>query len=502
MALTRRQFLKRSATIAAGAAAAPAMRWIPGTGVSYAAGPSDAIVVFVQLYGGNDGLNTLYPVDGTQRTTYEEYRPTLKLPKTLGEMAPWVNEGFVDNATQPLSVGTDGLGDTYALHPAMKAMHDIYQAGELAVIPGVHYPYADYSHFRSEVIYYTGDPIGTAGLGWMGKYLDLHGFLPTEVPAVMLGNEYNPLFTPTSTSLFAFNSLRELRFPAGSRSAQRSVAFRAMYAESGLSDELLFPELATIGNTGVASVDTFEQYYLSSCSTSGKVEALLNDVDGCYSDRNPLVYSSPLNAEVTPRLEGNGLADDLRHVAAVIRSNVGARFFHVGTGGFDSHSNQEQGFYHSYLLNRVSEAIGAFWGEMKNSGMSTPAGYGPYDTSDLSPRVLIVTLSEFGRTSHQNSSSASAAGTDHGRASVQFVVGSTVNAGIHGNHPALDDPDLDDDMRPSFDFRDLYGTILEKWLNVSPTDIGPGPGKLFAETPAPDWLGQSYTAYNAIPFLP
>jgi uncharacterized protein (DUF1501 family) len=502
MALTRRQFLKRSATLAAGAAAAPAMRWLPGTGVSYAGGPGDAIVVFVQLYGGNDGLNTLYPVNGTPRTFYEQYRPTLKLPKNAGELTGWTNAGF-NTTNGVLSVGPDGLGDTWALHPAMKAMHDLYLNGELAVIPGVHYPYADYSHFRSEVIYYTGDPIGTGGLGWMGKYLETKGFLPTEVPAVMLGGEYSPLFTPTGTSLFAFNSLRELRFPAGSRTSQRTAAFRAMYEESGLSDDMAFPELVNLGNTGVASVDKFAEYYASGCSASGKVEALLDDEDGCYDNDNPLVYPSPLNPDQNPRLQGNRLANDLRHVAAVIRSNVGARFFHVGTGGFDSHSNQEQGYYHSYLLQRVSEAIGSFWGEMKQSGMTMPGGYGPYDTSDLSPRVLIVTLSEFGRTNKQNSSSANAAGTDHGRASVQFVVGSTVTPGIHGNHPLLNDPVLDDDLRPSHDFRDLYGTILERWLDVPAGDIvGVGPAKMFAPTPAPDVLGQSYTAYNPIPFLP
>lgn len=501
MALTRRQFLKRGATLAAGAAAAPAMRWLPGTGVSWASGPSDAIVVFVRLFGGNDGLNTLYPVDGAQRTTYEQFRPTLKLPKVVGELSPWTMEGF-DTSSGVLSVGTDALGDTYALHPAMKAMHDLYLGGELAVIPGVHYPWADYSHFRSEVIYYTGDPIGTSGLGWMGKYLDYSGFASTEVPAVMLDSEYSPLFTPTNTSLFAFNSLRELRFPAGSRTSQRSDAFRAMYAESGLSSEVDFPELVNIGNTGVAAVDTFAQYYAPGCSAAGKVEALLTDVDGCYDNSNPLVYASPLNADQNPRLQGNGLADDLRHVAAVIRSNVGARFFHVGIGGFDTHSNQEQGYYHSYLLNRVSEAVGAFWNEMKGSGMSTPAGYGTYDTSDLSSRVLIVTFSEFGRTSRQNSDSASTAGTDHGRSAVQFVVGSTVNAGIHGQHPALADPALDDDMRPTYDMRDFFGTILEKWLNVPPSIIGPGAGKMFAATPTPDWLGNSYTAYTPIPFLP
>src|SRR5690606_3733854 len=112
-----------------------------------------------------------------------------------------------------------------------------------------HYPHADYSHFRSEVIYYTGDPIGSSGLGWMGKYMDLAGFSATDVPAVMLDGDYNPLFTPTGTSLFAFNQLGELRFPAGSLSAEREAAFRALYLESSASDGLSFPELVNIGNT-------------------------------------------------------------------------------------------------------------------------------------------------------------------------------------------------------------------------------------------------------------
>jgi uncharacterized protein (DUF1501 family) len=499
MTMTRRQFLKRSATLAAGATLAPGMRWLPGTGVSYAAGPSDAIVVFVQLYGGNDGLNTVYPLNGTQRMVYDQYRPTIGLPAVSGGLAPYNAAGF--DAPYLLDIGQDTTGTNYALHPSMKALHDIHAAGELATIPGVHYPHADYSHFRSEVIYYTGDPIGSGGLGWMGKYLELEGFGPTDVPAVMLGWEYNPLFTPSSTSLFAFRSLSQLRFPAGSLSGPRSQTFRALYDEASLSDPGLFPELTTMGGTGVAAIDKFAEYYLRGCSESGKVEALLDDAEGCYNDRNSLVYESPLNPESNPGVEGNRLADDLRHVAAMIRADVGARFFHVAIGGFDSHSNQEQGYYHSWLLNRVSEAVAAFWQDMKQS-VTLPPGLSGYRTGDLSDKVMIVTLSEFGRTNRQNASNANTAGTDHGGSAPQFVIGSSVAGGIHGEYPTLSDPELWNDLRMTYDFRDLYGTILERWLNVSASDIGPGPGKIFAATPTADWLGQSYTGYTPIPFLP
>ncbi|MBI5506681.1 MAG: DUF1501 domain-containing protein [Deltaproteobacteria bacterium] len=499
MALTRRQFLKRSATLAAGATLGPKMRWLPGTGVSYAAGPSDAIVVFVQLYGGNDGLNTVYPLNGTQRTFYDEYRPTLGLPNTVGGLAPYVTEGF--DAPYVLDLGQDVTGTNYALHPSMKAMHDLHLAGKLAVVPGVHYPYADYSHFRSEVIYYTGDPVGSAGLGWMGKVMDLSGYLPTDVPAVMLGGQYSPLFTPTGTSLFAFNSLGELRFPAGSMATERSAAFRSMYQESALSDLSAFPELVTLGNTGVASVDKFAEYYQSGCDQSGKVEALLVDsLDGCYDSNNALVYDSPLNSDNNAYLQNNYLAGDMRHVAAMIRANVGARFFHVAVGGLDTHSSQENGFYHAYILNTVSEAVAALWAELGQT-VTLPPGYSGYLTGDLSSKVLIVSLSEFGRTNRQNTTDAGSAGTDHGRSAPQFVIGSTVQGGIHGEYPTLNDPDLEDDLRMSFDIRDFYGTMLERWLGVATADIGPGPGKLFAETTTPDELGQSYTAYTPIPYL-
>ncbi|HYC56775.1 MAG TPA: DUF1501 domain-containing protein [Candidatus Binatia bacterium] len=498
MALTRRQFLKRSAIVGAGAAVGPHMKWLPGTNVSYAAGPSDAIVVFVQLFGGNDGLNTVYPLNGAQRVKYDEYRPTLGLPDTVGGLAPFAAEGF--NASTLLDIGQDTTSTNYALHPAMKAFHDIHLNGELAVIPGVHYPHADYSHFRSEVIYYTGDPIGSSGLGWMGKYMELAGFAPTEVPAVMLGGEYNPLFTPTGTSLFAFRQLGQLRFPAGSLSAQREAAFRALYVESADSDPGVFPELSSLGTTGVASVDKFAEYYRSGCSASGKVEALLTDDEGCYDANYPLKYSSPLNPENNADLVGNRLARDLRHVAAVIRSNVGARFFHVNVGGFDSHSSQEQGFYHSYLLNTISEAVGAFWNDMKQT-VSLPPEYTGYQTGDLSSKVLVMTLSEFGRTNKQNAGSIANAGTDHGRSAPQFVIGSTVQGGIHGEYPTLNDPDLDDDLRMTFDFRDFYGTMLQRWLNMSAAQIGPGPGKIFAATPQVDDLGQSYTTFTPIPYL-
>ncbi len=395
---------------------------------------------------------------------------------------------------------SSGSGTEYALHPSMKAMHDIYENGQLAVVPGVHYPFANYSHFASEVIYYTGNPATASGSGWMGKYFDLAGFTGTDVPAVMMGNNYNPLFTPSGTSLFAFNNLRELRYPAGSRRVQRSATFQDMCAESGASDPAFFPELSAIGNTAVAAIGKFEQYYKTGDDQHGKVEKLFINENGEYQPYFPLVYDTPLNNQGP--FGDLYLTNDMRHIAATIRSDVGARFFHVGIGGFDTHSNQEQGFYHSFLLNQVSEAIGNLWADL-SSTVTLPAGYegDGYLTGDLSSRVIIVTLSEFGRTNKQNAAGANAAGTDHGQSAPQFVIGSTVQAGMHGTYPSLQDVEDNNDTPMAFDYRDFYGTILERWLNVPISDIGPGVGKLFATSPIPDGYGNDYLAYTPIPFL-
>lgn len=152
-----------------------------------------------------------------------------------------------------------------------------------------------------------------------------------------------------------------------------------------------------------------QNYYKpgSGLANAGKVEALLLDGNGDYDPGNPLVYASPLNSDVNPAIANLSLAQDLKHVATMIRADVGARFFHVAIGGFDTHSNQEDGSYHSELLRQVSESIAAFTNELAQS-VTLPGGYSGYQTGNLSNEVLLLVM--------------------------------------------------------TFDFRDVFGTILARWL--------------------------------------
>jgi uncharacterized protein (DUF1501 family) len=229
------------------------------------------------------------------------------------------------------------------------------------------------------------------------------------------------------------------------------------------------------------------------------VEALLLDAGGNYSRYNPLVYDSPLNH---PRLDDMDLARDLRHVAATIRANVGARFFHVGIGGFDTHSNQEDGFWHSWLLHELSESLAAFYADMQQS-VTLPGGYSGYLAGSQSSKVVAVSFSEFGRTIRQNSTDPVKAGTDHATSAPMLILGDPVIGGQHGAYPPLDDPaDGNDDLRMTTDFRDVFGTVLSRWLNVPSSALGPGANTILAPTVPSDDNGQSYTTFTPLGFLP
>ena len=140
--------------------------------------------------------------------------------------------------------------------------------------------------------------------------------------------------------------------------------------------------------------------------------------------------------------EGVGL--QLQLIASLIAANSGTRLFYLQTNGFDTHANQPE--MHERLLNQVGQALAAFHQDLTAKGMAE--------------KVIVMTFSEFGRRVAENSSQ----GTDHGAAAPMFVMGGKVKAGVHGKMPSLTDLD-DGDLKFTTDFRRVYATLLDKWLN-------------------------------------
>src|SRR5262249_25897289 len=145
-----------------------------------------------------------------------------------------------------------------------------------------------------------------------------------------------------------------------------------------------------------------------------------------------------------------GLANRLKLAAQLIDANIGARIFYVSLENFDTHANQANS--HAVLLGELSGAMTAFYKDMAARGHKD--------------RVLMMTFSQFGRRAHENGSK----GTDHGAAAPMLLVGGKPKAGVVGKHPSLTDLDQDN-LKHHTDFRQVYATVLDKWLGVSSTDV-------------------------------
>jgi uncharacterized protein (DUF1501 family) len=136
---------------------------------------------------------------------------------------------------------------------------------------------------------------------------------------------------------------------------------------------------------------------------------------------------------------------------------LGIRIYFVelgggGIGGFDTHANQAAN--HGALLRELAESTSAFVDDLNHDR--------------LLDSVLVMTFSEFGRTLAESGRR----GTNHGAAAPMFMIGSRVKGGLWGAHPSLTDLDVDS---PKFhtDFRRVYATVLERWLNLKSEKILP-----------------------------
>jgi uncharacterized protein (DUF1501 family) len=158
-----------------------------------------------------------------------------------------------------------------------------------------------------------------------------------------------------------------------------------------------------------------------------------------------LAVDAAANQDATAE-EGN-IAKSLALAAEMIIAKTPARVIHITTGGFDTHANQLE--TQAKLLSDLATGLAHF------NERITAAG--------LADHALVMTTSEFGRRAAENGS-----GTDHGKASVEFLVGPMVKGGLIGKTDLVN---LDDgDLKADIDFRSLYTSALN-WLGGPSQEI-------------------------------
>jgi uncharacterized protein (DUF1501 family) len=342
----------------------------------------------------------------------------------INTVVPYADDGY-GRARTKLRLETDKLhklNDHVALHPSMRAAKELFDDGRLSIVGGVGYPNPDRSHFRSMAIWQTAtfDDAQHRGYGWLGSALDqrlLKQNGPAAANAIFVGEQETP------AALW------------GRRSAATALA--------RVEDLKLSLDVGPAGSPPAAQPEN-----------SSLAQFVSSQVLSAYAaaDEFERRQSGAQAAEST--YPGTSLGTHLKLVAQLLKSGAQSRVYYTIQSGYDTHSTQL--YAHARLLGEFSDAIKAFLDDLK--------------TARLDDRVLVLAFSEFGRRVAENDSQ----GTDHGTAGPVFLAGNPVRGGLVGGPPDLANLD-GGDLKMQIDFRQVYATILDDWLQVDSKAVLGGP---------------------------
>lgn len=327
------------------------------------------------------------------------------------------------------------LNGRFGLHPAMASLKALWDQKHLAIVHAVGSPDNTRSHFDAQDYMESGTPgVKSTQDGWLNR---------------------------------ALQSEDEAR--RGSRSPLRAVAFTPQRPRSleGVVPAVAMTDLAQFSVGGrdpkAASVsDVFQTMYDESSDA-----VLRGDGQETFEAVKMLKDLDPRKYTVSPGADypKGRLGDGLKQLAQLMKADCGVEAAFCDIGGWDTHQNQ--GAVDGQLAERLKEfsrAISAFWTDM--------------DTG--SEDILMVTMSEFGRTARQNGT----AGTDHGHGNVMFLLGGEVKGGeVYGTWPGVAPEQLNEgrDLRVTTDFRRVLAEASYKQLgahdlNLTFPESGLAPG--------------------------
>ena len=361
-------------------------------------------MVVVQLGGGNDGLNTVVPYFDN---AYYRARPNLGIGDPR---QPRGSAGAALQLDETLGIG---------LHPQLGGLKNLYDEGLVSIVQGVGYPNPNRSHFTSMDIWHTGNPDGRRGNGWLGRYFDnACGGTPEPEIGISLG----------SNSPLAMQGDQVM--PVNFESAD---LYRWMGEDL---DKGLNTPYQNVGDQNSLNESSDQLAFLKRTSMDAQLSS---------QKVRKAVAQQPLST-----YPGGTLSNQLRMIAAMIRSEMPTRVYYASMGGFDTHANQAG--QHARLLRQAGDSLKSFYEDIKAQGNQK--------------RVLTMVFSEFGRRVPQNASN----GTDHGTAAPMYFIGDMVEPGVHGRHPSLSDLD-NGDLKFTTDFRSCYAEVLDNWMGANSTDI-------------------------------
>ena len=330
---------------------------------------------------------------------------------------------FISAAKDQKGTPLIDLDGRFGLHPSMKAFETLFNEKRLAIVHGIGSPNNTRSHFDAQDYMESGTPDnkGTSS-GWLNRAVGLLGHDASPFQAVSMTSSLPRSFYGDNPAL-AISNLNDFRLQTKGNPYTNTVtakSFEDLYDQT--SSDLL-------KQTGKESFDAMKM--LQKIDTKN------------YKTTNNVIYPpSPL---------GNSL----KQIAQLIKADVGMEVAFAESTGWDTHFNQgnENGVFARNAAD-LSNSIVAFWN----------------DLALLQDKVTLMTMTEFGRTVKQNGSR----GTDHGRASCNFILGNDVNGGkVHGKVDTLAVENLTDgrDLTVTTDFRSVFSEVADQHLKINKDNI-------------------------------
>lgn len=419
--MKRRNFIKLTATASAIGLLPGQMSHALNIGKKYInCDISNRKLVLIYLGGGNDGLNTIVPLN--QYDLYSNLRPTIKVSDSGANSFINLDSSLDDNQ----QVG---------LHPSLTGFKNLYDSGYLRILQSVGYPSQNKSHFASTDVYSTGNDgnswLNGGDSGWIGRFIESY-YYDLVQQTFPIGVEIG-----SKTSSLGFHGAEEHGLSLNIEGQDASGFYSVL---SGLGGEA--PSFIPNSHYGEEL-----QYIIDN-----------DQITTLYSEAISNAFNNGSNST---SYDDSDLSNQLKTVARLISGGLESKVYLVKLNGFDTHFSQIQSANdiqgdHNELLTELNNAISSFMQDISGQGFQDD--------------VVGLTFSEFGRKAKENGN----LGTDHGEIAPMFVFGSAINGGVSGTNPDLTEATQNNNWQLEtfqFDYRETLGTLLQDFLGADDNAI-------------------------------